>query len=1122
MASETTMPTSCAEETQDAAEYRENIPPGVSVDAGTSKLPHAYTFSTPAPTNGISGVKAKSRLSGLQSALTPILKHLNIDNKRGSPEHSKQGNSVVVPSFSFDNVVVDGQKSSQHATLNASRSCLGPSSDGAHAAACWLPDEYLPEITLLDVTCDTTAQMTKNDSFLPDSVPSTPAARPVGTFTTAKPSQLISSTNLNMTAELSCPQKKTPDQSNANGPKAASEVADRTTEILKNTTEASVVLNPGISVGETNGPHDVESSQKSSDAITSSSTHPSVATDKSSLPKNGKAKNTHSQVNPSKFKGTAACEDTNTKMTAFPESIDAPLRWLDDRYFPEITLLDVTHDSEFSPGGELRSLEVTQNISLVESLQNPKPSSPVSGQTEAEAGTLDTVRSEDLSRTLDGNGTHTMSSISDQSEKSASKSKDSLEATRDISMSSAMDNTQPSLEHSRKNTTQTVPSEEDAPANITHDISSSSDMSTQCSASLTSAADVQCNTSSKNVTSEIHDEPVVPSTALEGNSEDVSASHDADLKSKQESSLKAAASANDTYTIAEQSNLSASTNGGAVAQTPCPQNKTLDLAPSNVNSPRREESDTKDQAASVLESTTGTLQVVSQNCSTDQTSGSCDVQNVTFDRHSLQKSRGSITSGEAGAGTFCLQNNTFDSKSPSKQNGTITVSETSSNDSHQNTLDKATPSEVCNATSSPKEKNSGVQLPDISKSSGATVSGDSCTKSAGTPEGTFEANPAAEATFGGVQQDIKDHSQPKPDLAEGLSDNLGHQSVDVEDSKANTLNLDDTLDLKVDFLVTSTPMPNSKMLNFDVEREEGKTMAAQKKLYGDGPSKPSAQVPSEVPSNIICDRKTFLTQPTARSLLPPLKAGSQLLKYKSASAHPGKFEPMASGLPMTRQRTQAEAMRKTTGTSATYNLRPITAGSKQPSLGLRKPQLSALPTSIQRAAPGLRPPSARSNAPASLSSDKLSAPSASHAATKISQPKKHPLTRGEALPTAKRKKMDIPASSGTVDASATCDAATKAKNLKQPTALQKALPAKAHRDDAVVPASSAETSTSCNAASRVRGLRQPVNSHRTLPKAQGLGCSKCIMLEQQLEIKSEEIKKLKEELQKYRNPKEDN
>nr|XP_020484305.1 uncharacterized protein LOC109980068 [Labrus bergylta] len=181
-------------------------------------------------------------------------------------------------------------------------------------------------------------------------------------------------------------------------------------------------------------------------------------------------------------------------------------------------------------------------------------------------------------------------------------------------------------------------------------------------------------------------------------------------------------------------------------------------------------------------------------------------------------------------------------------------------------------------------------------------------------------------------------------------------------------------------------MPNCKVFNFNNERETGKILGATKKLYGDVPSKPDCQVTSDIPSNIVCDRKTFLTKPAARSLLPPSKSTSHLLKYKPASTLPERFEPLMSGMQMKRQKMQTEALRSsaasdapqvTTGISSAYNLRATTTGSKKPNYGLRKPQAVGMPSGVQRAAAGLRPPSTRSKAPASPTSsgtEKLRAP----------------------------------------------------------------------------------------------------------------------------------------------------
>ncbi|TKS89878.1 hypothetical protein D9C73_024007 [Collichthys lucidus] len=967
MANETTMQTSCIQVSQEADECWENIPPAATAAAGMTKfkvqgdvgfsftqpcgenepLSDACTFSTPAPTSSIGQGKVKSRLSGLQSALTPILKYLNIGNKCPSPEPLKHGNNPYLRS--------------QHPSSDSSTYHTGPSSGDTKSPVCWLIDEKLPEMTLLDDTDDSMMQETKNDSALPESVPTTPvtAASVKSTFNIPRPSRLSTSTNSNTTAQIPIPQNKTMDQSKVGSPKVESDTIDQASSGSKNRPSPPKVCNANkVCLNEL-------------------------------LKRNV----------------TTASKDPTDKIADIPESIGAPLRWLDDRYFPEITLLDVTRDSEFSPGMEVSSMNVTRDTSPV---QNDMPPSELSEKVAAEPGTLDMIQSQDLSSTLEGNVTH---------------------------------------------------------------------MSVQCAASQLSTSDVECNTTSDNVTSELQGEPAVTSNTVEGNNDELLSSKDAELSSKvQQPSPEPTGSVNNTFTVAMQSNISVSTSVNTAAQTLCPQNKTLDLPLSNVNSPKVE-SDAKDVAVSVSKNTSGPAPIVDQNCSPANANGSCNVQNVTFDRNSPHKSSGSSILGEAVAGTFCLQN-TFDAKSPVKQNGTITVSETSSSDSHLNALDKHSPPKACNLTSSPKDNHSEVHPPEISKHNEATASTDPDAKTVDTPESTFEANPAVEVASGAGRGETKNHSQLGLSMRDGLSDSLGHQSIDVDDKVHNTLNLDDTLDLKADALITSTPMTNCKIFNFHTEQQEGRIIGAQKKLYGDGPRQTDGgKAPSDVLPNIVCDKKTFLTQPAPKSLLPPVKAASHLLKYKPASLLPGRFDPLTSGLPMTRQRTQVEASRNTaasdaprvtTGISAPYNLRASTTGSKQPNLGLRKPQLSGIPSGIQRAAPGLKPPSARINAQLSSSAEKLCGPAATNAATKISQAKKHALTRGEALPIAKRKKMDT-----------------------------------------AVPASTAEPST-CNAVGRAKALKQPVTSHRAaLPKPQSHGCAKCLTLEQ-------EIRRLKEELLKYK------
>ncbi|XP_047464212.1 uncharacterized threonine-rich GPI-anchored glycoprotein PJ4664.02 [Mugil cephalus] len=610
---------------------------------------------------------------------------------------------------------------------------------------------------------------------------------------------------------------------------------------------------------------------------------------------------------------------------------------------------------------------------------------------------------------------------------------------------------------------------------------------------------------------------MAPAETVEAKDEVLGTGNGTESSSKMpQTSPKTAGSVNSTFSIVQTSNLSTSTIVNTTGPIPCPQNKTLDLPSSNVNSPNAK------SPASTETSLDG-----NPNCSAVKESSPHDGQNATFDMRSLQISSNGTTSQEVVvAPAVDLQNNTFDCKLP-KQNGTITLSETSSSESHLNTLDKPSSPKVCNLTTSLKDNSSEIHPPEFSKHNEPEAATDPSAKPVETTEGTFEANPVLEVASGDGRHETKDQSKLGLNMKEGLSDTLSHQIMTAE-NKTNTFNLDDTLDLKVDSLITSTPMTNCKVFHFSTVRDEAKTIGAQKKLYSEGPKKPVDQMPSDVPSNIIGDRKTFL-QPAAKSLWPPSKTVSQL-KYKPASTLPGPTESLTSGLPMTRQRAQSKGLRAAaasdapqgaTGTSSSYNLRASTTGSKQPGSGLLKPRLSAIPSAIQRAAPGLRPPSARSNIPTSTNTDKQCGSTVPNPVAKTSQTKKHALTRGEPLPLSKRKRMDSLVPSGSVESlPSACDTSNRAKNLNQPKTSLRAAPAKSQKDDATVPANTTETSTSCDAAGRARALKPPATNHRA-PLAKSQGCAKCAVLEQQLKVTSEEVKRLTAELLKYRKQEEE-
>nr|XP_020479040.1 uncharacterized protein LOC109973636 [Monopterus albus] len=985
--------------------------------------------------------------------------------------------------------------------------------------------------------------LTRNDSSLPDVVPATPTtARSMNsTFTTLQPSQLSSCTDLNTSAPKSCPQNKTPDplQSSVSSAKAESGATDQVSSVSRSTTEASLVMNMNSSTDKTSGSSDVQAipfdghslqttdgstvlgetgattsylknsmlNAKQSGAVcvsqrSSSERHQNTVGEPSPFEVCHAISSTqeNSEVHPPelpKHNRTAARSNANAKTA---DTTRRTAWWFDDRLFPEITLLDVTRDSEFSPGEQTSPMEGTQDFPPSDSLKKIIQYLEINGKIVKEPPRSDIIQGEELSSALTGSTTCTLDTFDEQSVKSVRENvmKAYLEVTRDMSESSVLENCRTSSEPSGQNVVKIKTSAEDTlpthPVNVTHDMSTSSDMSAQSAASQFSASG-----SSNNVTSELHGEPMESCNTVEPKNEEFF-SHD-NNKAPQPSP-KAAGSANSTFTVVHLTNLSGPTILNTTSQTPCSQKKTLDASQSNVNS-AKVKSDSNEQASSVSNNTTETCLIMNQNCSAVKASSSYLVQNVCFDRHSSQKSSGSTSLGNTSSTTPCHQNTTFDCKSPSKQNGTITLSERSLNESHQKTLGMTSPSKVCNLTHNPKGS-----PPELSKHNETTGSTDANDKVADTQESTYEAKPPTEVASVECQES-QDHS------LSGLSDTLEHESVEMGNNKANTFNLDDTLDLRTDSLTASTPMINCKVLNFGSEGNVGKAIGVQKKLYGDVLNNPRSQVPSNVPPNVIGDPKI---QFTSKSLLPTSKSASQLLKYKPASTLPG--------LPMTRQRTQAEALGSTaasgaapkaTGTSSCYNLRAATTGSKQLNSGLPRQSLIGLRSGIQRAPTGLRPPSARCCPPVSSSTDKLHGSTAAYPVMKNSQAKKHPLTREEALPTAKRQKIEAPLASGSAEAlTSSYDAANRTKTLKHPTISQKSLPAKTIRDSAAVPASTAETALSCDATSRARAVKPPAISHRaSLVKPQGHGCAKCVVLEEQLKMKAEEIRRLKEELLKY-------
>lgn len=867
MADQTTVEISHVKDIQDI-EYCENVPPGVIALPGTSELKdtsggligsssalqsgqnNPYSaFSTPAPKSG----NVKTGHSGFSSALTPILKQLNIHNC-SSPPTFVNSSELKVPSFSFCDAVINSQTgSNQSSSTDITHTRSRRSLVDGYTPVCWLVDECLPEITLLDVTCDTTQQLSKNDPDLPGTMPATPVLDGfMHTFDTPRPLNNMNSDVIqSKSAEVVCPQ----------------------TSSLK--TNPLCKKSGARTVSETSSNHHQTSQHKLSSRLFHATQNLSEITEVSK-----------GEVMAGKRK---MADDV-------PESIDAPLRWLDDRYFPEITLLEVTHNSDFSPKGEVPPVEVKQDVPEC-GLQNNLPPSAPGGEAEAEPVTQDKIHS-DVSRTLDANFMDTTGSLLEHPDKCVSNNtpKISLEVTQDISVPVVLEDSRPSLTESSEKCRATVQTSVEGtpgvyPINVTRDISSSSNMSVHCSASHNEHT--WCN-SSENAASEALCDLEASSTNAKG--QEVSPGQLSSILSEQSS--KPTGSVNGTFTIVPHADQNTSIPADATAQTLGPQNRTQDLSPSNGSSSPKSQNNVTNQPTTEFKNTNES----SQNISSGMPS---DLQNATFEK--MHKSTGSTVSMEDGATNVKIQNNTFTMKPP-KDSATLIISEANSSDSHHSVLDKPSPPKICESAKSPKQGCVGALPTETAKPYKIAV-----THSDSRTINTHETapDPAVKAASAAAQFDTKDNSHLDLSMKDGFSDTSRRHSLDTVENKANTFNLDDTLDLKEDALLTSTPMVTCKMFNFSTEREEGKFMAAQKKLYRDGRSQADHQVQTEVPSNIVCDRRTFLAQPTAKSMLPPLKSTAQLLRYTLASAPSDQPDPSVPGLPVTRQRTQAASLRRT-------------------------------------------------------------------------------------------------------------------------------------------------------------------------------------------------------------------
>ncbi|XP_047233951.1 uncharacterized protein LOC124875691 isoform X1 [Girardinichthys multiradiatus] len=1066
MANNTTTQASYIQEDPQTDECCENIPPRGPNVVDSSKLENAalneseiftselgeynvnvfdvHVFSTPAPKKNSEG-QAKTRLSGVQSALSPILQYLNIGNRISSPEPFKHQNSpnFTVP-FSFP--AAKCQKST-----GESRKLIGGEDFSM------INDECFPEMTLSELTADSMMQLTTNDSVLPECPPATPQLY-------GKKTHIQTSAGDHKKSSPELPPPATDPRFTA---AESFESALSSREIIDNYFQEITLLD----ISQDSGLSPV--SQKSSMDIT-----PVVAP--AGHMKASRAASDHSEQ-------IMAATVTNDEVSS--TSVDS---------------VQCARQSLIKA-----SLDVTQDVTMGSTLENSRCTSETSDQKveksqNSDNGTRVINVTHDLNSSGDtcAQGAGISSSSIDRSipefypeprEKpdSVDADMDGLQASCDTKVSNKGSQQSPESETGGQKVEQCQDSDEDAlcsqAINITREINPCSDVSAQTAHLSSSDTDKSFP--------ELQPEPKEKPDSVEAKTEELPTSCDTKSTSEEsQQSLKSDVSTNGTFTVEQPSVASVPSDINIPGPVSCHNNETLDLPTANESNPK-DVGESSDQQSSVI----------NQSCSGEKERTCSKGQNATFDKDPLQQSKTQIGSFERTPASLGHGNDTFDCKPASQQNSTITLSEMILSDSHQSTLGNASAPTASNSTTTLKEDCSKDHSSKVQKNESAEPDA----KKDGSPNRTFEGNPAVEPANGSGGCESKDLLQAGLPVTDSLSDLSNHQSSDTITIKARSFDLDETLDLRAECLTTSTPMPSGKVFNFENKQEAGKVLTVQKKLYGEPPNRPS----HTMPSNIICDRKTFFKQSAAKYIyLPSKTAASHLLKGNPAA--------VATGLPVRSHRTEGEPVRSAAAseeqqakasTSSCYNLRSL--ASKLPISGLQRPQPSGLPVGLPGASLGLRP---RINTAASSSTEKLSGATAPSAVTKHAQGKKHPLTKGEALPVSKRKRTDTLPSSNTEAPASACDSATGVKMSKQPITSQRAAP---DRTSKTVPASTAKTVTSCDASSRGRSLRPPgANQRAHLAKPQIHGCAKCSVLGEKIRLQSEEIQRLKEELLKYKTP----
>ncbi|XP_027860464.1 uncharacterized protein LOC114136595 isoform X2 [Xiphophorus couchianus] len=1112
MANTTTTQASYITVEPQADECLENVPPRDPKAVDSSKLENAENFtlqleedgadafvsSTPASKNRTSDFQAKSLLSGVQSALTPVLKDLNIWNKSASPELFKLRNSPnsAVPS----NFAANCQKS----TRDSRTQKIGEDIS-------MINDECLPEVTLSDLTSDSMLYLTMNDSVFPERQHATPQlyskktntsdhqnsfcakvddsfqnaisfrgicneylqditllevtrASPVGHMsfmdieddraTSDHSDQIMTEKSDTITIEeLSSKSGNSPQSSRQNSIKAALEVTqDVTLENSKSSSESSgqkveKSQNPVNSTQVINVTRDLCSSCDASNSVDISSS--------------GTERSTYE-----------VCPEPRGN----PDCIEAEM---------------VTKESQQSPESETggQKLEMYQSsdtlcIQAINITQEKNPGCDTPVQTARLPADMDKSSPE-----LESEPKEKLEELPTRCDTESTNKESQQTLKPDMSANGTFAVEQPSIQTISivNNETLDLP-----PTNVSYakDVKESGDQQTSVD-SKTEASFVvhQSSSDAKETTFAVGQNATVDGDPLQKSKLQIGSAiektpaplgqwngtFDYKLPSQLNGTITLAEiSSNDSHQSAlGNSSTSKARNATITLKDGCSENNSSKLQTNEAAAPETKKDGSPNITFEAAEP--GTKKDGSPNMTFEAAEPGTKKDgspNMTFE------------AAEPGTKKDGSPNMTFEAAEPgTKKDGSPNVT---FEDAVPETKKDGSPNMTFEAAEPETKKDGSPNMTFEAAEPG--------TKKDGSPNMTFEdavpetkKDGSPNMTFEAAEPETKKDGSPNMTFETPLQP----ANVSIYLSQSGLSDFDESLVLKPQCLASSTPMVSIKMFTLETKREPGHILAAQKNLYGKTPIEPSNTIK---PSNIIGDRKTFFKQPTVKNLYPSSKIASELLKRNPPAA--------ATGLLVKRQRPDGEAAKSSAApkeqekNSNSYNLRSLASKLPPPS-GLQRPQVSGIPIGLPRATPSLRA------APCS-STEKPSGPAAANFVTKMAPGKRHPLAKGDVLPVSKRKKTDA----STTEAPVSVGAASGVKTGKQPTAGHRSALDKSSRTDAAA----AKTAASYDVIGRGRGLKQPAaNPRANHVKPQSQGCTKCEHL-------SQEIERLKEVLRKHKIP----